>query len=260
MPVTASQIGAYCRSNRPQATGRRLRGAGSRPAAPADRRCRHRHRSPRWSRRSPSKARCRPTCAAWPKRSISEARGEPLEGQLAVAGVVINRANSGRLSERLLLGGDPAGAVLVRSPGRDPRRRRRLDAWRRAQGDRADRRGRTVGMRGRATRSISTRTYVRPQLGQPRRPSSRGSTRTSSIAEFASLVAASCASGVRPARPTPARGRWPSPARDIPCRRRPRPCGRRLRARAAGGRCESRGRAASRRPGSPRRSTPRRAD
>lgn len=63
-----------------------------------------------------------------------EARGEPLEGQLAVAEVVLNRARSGRYPNTICaVVTQPAQFSFVRR-GVIPRADRRSDAWRRAVG------------------------------------------------------------------------------------------------------------------------------
>jgi len=62
-----------------------------------------------------------------------EARGEPLSGQLAVAQVVINRANSGRFASSYCgVVTQPAQFSFVRS-GRIPSANRGSPAWQRAK-------------------------------------------------------------------------------------------------------------------------------
>jgi spore germination cell wall hydrolase CwlJ-like protein len=62
-----------------------------------------------------------------------EARGEPVEGQLAVAEVVLNRASSGRYPASLCaVVTQKAQFSFVRRGGKFPKANRKSDAWRKA--------------------------------------------------------------------------------------------------------------------------------
>ena len=77
-----------------------------------------------WRCWSPRKRRSRPPIAeqdCLANAVYFEARGEPLEGQLAVAEVVLNRAASGRYPATLCASGHPARAILLRPPRRHSR-------------------------------------------------------------------------------------------------------------------------------------------